>query len=180
MSRKGKMPVEIPNGVEVTVQKNVVSVKGPKGTLTQEVHKEIAVEIQEKEILVTVITNPDDNKKFQGLYRSLIQNMVQGVSAGFSKTLEMIGVGYRAAVKGNLLDLQLGFSHPTQLPIPTGLEVKVENNTKVTVSGADKQAVGQYAADIRAVRPPEVYKGKGVRYQGEYVRRKAGKTGKGK
>lgn len=177
MSRKGRTPIAVPSGVEVTVNDGVVGVKGPKGRLEMPIIKGVTITVDNGEISVTV---PEKNeramRKFQGLTRALVDNMVIGVTKGFEKTLDMIGVGYRAAVKGNDLDLQLGFSHPTALPIPEGIEVKVEKNTRVTISGMDKRAVGEFAACVRRVRPPEPYKGKGVRYTDEYVRRKAGKA----
>lgn len=176
MSRKGKAPIEIPQGVQIDLNDDVVTVKGPKGTLTQVVHPTINVTIEDNVIKLTDKSNSAKNKNFHGLMRSLIQNMVTGVSKGFEKQLEMIGVGYRAAVKGNEIDLQIGKSHPTLLPIPENVTVKVEKNTQIIIQGADLQKIGQFAADIRAQRPPEVYQGKGIRYKGEYVRKKAGKS----
>jgi large subunit ribosomal protein L6 len=178
MSRVGKTPVPLKKGVEVTIKDNTVTIKGPKGTLTQNLMAGITVKEENETLVLSIPEDKEELSAFHGLYRSLINNMVIGVTEGFSKDLELIGVGYRAAVKGNALDLQLGFSHPMLLDIPQGLEVKVEKNTQVTVSGCDKQAVGQFAALVRAKRPPEPYKGKGVRYKNEYVRRKAGKSGK--
>ncbi len=178
MSRVGKTPVPLKKGVEVTIKDNTVTIKGPKGTLTQNLMVGITVKEENETLVLSIPEDKEELSAFHGLYRSLINNMVIGVTEGFSKDLELIGVGYRAAVKGNALDLQLGFSHPMLLDIPQGLEVKVEKNTQVTVSGCDKQAVGQFAALVRAKRPPEPYKGKGVRYKNEYVRRKAGKSGK--
>lgn len=175
MSRKGKLPISIPSGVEVKVTEKEVSVKGPKGQLTQVIVPGVLVNMEDNQILVRVAEG-QESTKFQGLMRTLIDNMVIGVTKGFEKTLDLIGVGFRAAVKGSELDLQLGYSHPTALPIPQGIEVKVEKNTKVIISGADKQAVGEFAASARRVRGPEPYKGKGVRYTDEYVRRKAGKA----
>ena len=178
MSRKGRMPVVIPKGVEVKQIGNAVSVKGPKGTLTQDLVNGIVLNIEPEQLVVSVNGDTRELARFHGLYRALIDNMVIGTSKGFEKRLEMVGVGYRAAVQGNLLDLQIGFSHPTKLPIPAGLSVKVDKNTQISISGIDKQAVGQFAAQIRAMRPPEPYQGKGIRYEGEYVRRKAGKAAK--
>lgn len=178
MSRKAKMPIALPKGVEVKREGNLVTVKGPKGTLSQEVRSSIEIKVEQAELFVTLAPGKEDEKNFLGLYWALISNMVNGVNTHFTKILEMVGVGYRAAVQGNLLDLQLGFSHPVKLPIPKGLQVKVEKNTQIEVTGMDKREVGQFAADIRAKRPPEPYKGKGVRYKDEYVRRKAGKAGK--
>ena len=178
MSRKGKYPIKLPKGVDVNVDGNIVRVKGPKGTLEQEIRSGINVTIDDGEVSVQIAENQSDLKAFQGLYWSLINNMVTGTSEGFEKKLELQGVGYRAVLQGQVVDLQLGFSHPTKLDIPEGLSVAVEKGTKVTISGTDRQMVGQFAAKIRALRPPEPYKGKGVRYVGEYVRRKAGKSGK--
>lgn len=176
MSRKGKQPVPVPKGVEVTVAGNVVSVKGSKGTLSQEVKPMIGVAIEDDVVMVSLKKEDPKHSKWHGLYRTLIENMVIGVSQGFEKSLEMIGVGYRAAVQGNLLDVQVGLSHPTKLPIPEGVQVKIDKGTKILVSGINKQVVGQFAADIRSVRPPEPYQGKGIRYKDEYVRRKSGKA----
>lgn len=176
MTRKAKVPIDIPNGVEVKVDQNNVSVKGPKGQLDQEVMNGVIVKIEDKKVLVELDPNAKDKKNFQGLFHALILNMVNGAAKGFEKELDMIGVGYRAAVQGNLLNLQVGLSHPTNLEIPKGLEVKVEKNTKIIISGADKQLIGQFASTVRSIRPPEPYQGKGIRYTGEYVRRKAGKA----
>lgn len=174
MSRKGKQPISIPKGVEVNVAGSKVSVKGPKGLLELEVMKDIDVKIVEHEIQVSVADASKGN--FHGLYRGLINNMVQGVSVGFEKKLEMQGVGYRAAVKGHMLDIQVGLSHPMEKEIPKDIHVKVEKNTAISITGADKQKVGKFAAEVRAVKPPEPYQGKGIRYFGEHVRRKAGKA----
>lgn len=176
MSRKGKLPIPLPKGVEIKQEGINLSVKGPKQTLTLKVMPFIAVNIVGDEIQISLVKENAEWSKFHGLYRSLINNMVEGVTKGFQKNLEMIGVGYRAAVQGHLLDLQVGFSHPTKLEIPKGIEVKVDKNTQITVSGPDKQQVGQFAANIRAVKPPEPYQGKGIRYANEYVRKKAGKS----
>jgi len=176
MSRKGKLPIPVPQGVEVKVSKTEISVKGPKGMLQQPLVEGIEVQVEDNQILVTLGSELKGQESFHGLYRTLIDNMILGTTKGFEKHLQMIGVGYRAAVKGNVLDIQAGFSHPTTLPIPEGIEVKVEKNTSVTISGIDKQKVGQFAANIRAKRPPEPYQGKGIRYKGEYVRKKAGKA----
>ncbi len=175
MSRKGNQPIALPKGVEIQVQKNQVTVKGPKGTLSHVICDGIVVTIEDNQCLVTVAEGSNGMARWHGLYRSIIANMVIGTSTGFQKTLELIGVGYRAAVKGHIVDLQLGYSHPTSLEIPKGVSVKVEKNT-ITLEGADKQQVGQLAADIRAMRPPEPYQGKGIRYTNEYVRKKAGKA----
>lgn len=176
MSRKGKLPIPLPTGVEVSVTKDEVTVKGPKGTIHQKLVPAIQVQLEGNQVIVGLAENHEDEGHFHGLYRSLIQNMVVGTSNGFDKKLEMIGVGYRASVMGHELDLQIGFSHPTRLPIPQGLTVKVEKNTNIHITGIDKQAVGQFAASIRSVRPPEPYQGKGIRYAGEFVRKKAGKA----
>jgi large subunit ribosomal protein L6 len=176
MSRKGKLPIPVPKDVEVKLSDTEVSVKGPKGTLRQEIKKGIKVQREGNELNVILADDADDMGNFHGLYRTLIANMITGTTTGFQTKLEMIGVGYRAAVQGKLLDLQIGFSHPTKLPIPEGLQVVVEKNTQITVSGADKQEVGQFAATVRSKRPPEPYQGKGIRYSGEFVRKKAGKA----
>jgi len=176
MSRKGKLPIPLPKGVEVKVTGAEVMVKGPKGSLHQPMVPGLQVKIEDGHVLVALENEESDLNHFHGLYRTLIYNMVVGATEGFEKKLEMIGVGYRAAVQGELLDLQLGFSHPTKLPIPKGLTVKVDKNTQISISGSDKRLVGQFAATIRSKRPPEPYQGKGIRYVGEYVRKKAGKA----
>jgi large subunit ribosomal protein L6 len=177
MSRIGRAPIAIPSGVTVKFNDGAIEVKGPKGVLTESLPKVIAVEIDANEIR---FTRPDDRSEYRalhGLARALTANMVAGVTDGFAKHLEIQGVGYRAEVKGKSLNLLLGFSHPVEMPVPTGLSVSVDGTTKIKVEGMNKQLVGQFAADIRAHRPPEPYKGKGVRYLGEHVRRKVGKTG---
>jgi len=176
MSRKGNQPVPLPKGVDVNVNGLTVTVKGPKGSLNQQIQEGINVKVEGDHVIVALAETHPHSGNFHGLYRTLIQNMVEGTTNGFDKKLEMIGVGYRAAVQGDLLDLQLGFSHPTKLPIPVGLTIKVEKNTLITISGFDKHLVGQFAAIIRSKRPPEPYQGKGIRYAGEYVRKKAGKS----
>jgi large subunit ribosomal protein L6 len=176
MSRKGKLPILIPKGVEVKVSSKEIAVKGPKGSLQQELLPGIHVRVEDGHIIVGLTEKHQTEGNFHGLYRSIISNMVIGTSQGFEKKLEMIGVGYRAAVQGLNLDLQIGFSHPTQLKIPEGVHVKIEKNTLIIISGTDKQKVGQFAASVRAVKPPEPYQGKGIRYEGEYVRKKAGKA----
>lgn len=178
MSRKGKLPVVLPNGVEVNVKDGHVTVKGPKGSLTQKLVPGITFAIESSQVVVGVENESVELNRFHGLYRTLLDNMVTGTTKGFEKILEMIGVGYRAAVQGPLLDLQLGFSHPTKLQIPHGIQVKVDKNTLISITGIDAQVVGQFAAEVRAMRPPEPYQGKGIRYQGEFVRRKAGKAAK--
>ena len=176
MSRVGEQPIVIPKGVEITVKDDVVTVKGKKATLEQKLMPCIVVTIEENVALVTLAKGCEEMNNFQGLFRSLINNMVIGVTEGFNKILEMTGVGFRATVQGNMLDLQLGFSHPTKVNIPEGIEVKVEKNTVMHISGSDKQVVGQFAAQVRAMKKPEPYKGKGIAYRDEYIRRKAGKT----
>ncbi|MDN3507118.1 MAG: 50S ribosomal protein L6 [Simkaniaceae bacterium] len=180
MSRYGNSPIPLPGGVEVKKAGNKVNVKGPKGQLEVDVKDGIEVAVEETQVLVTRDEQSQLPSAMHGLYRSLINNMVVGVEKGFEKRLSLIGVGYRAAVAGNLLDLQLGFSHPTKVEIPQGINVKVEKSTTIIIDGIDKQVVGQFAATVRALRPPEPYKGKGVRYENEYVRKKAGKAAKGK
>ena len=179
MSRIGKKPVIIPDGVEVKFENNVLTAKGPLGTETVDVRPEISVKIEGNEIVVDVHNHEDRKARaLWGLTRTLINNAVEGVKNGFTKKLEIQGVGYRANMEGSNLNLVLGFSHPILITPPEGIKIAVEANTKITVTGSNKQAVGDVAAEIRSKRPPEVYKGKGVRYEGEYVRRKAGKTGK--
>ena len=180
MSRLGKTPIELPKGVEVKVTDAVLEVKGPKGTLNRDLPLGIDVKVEENLLKVTFDEKSSLDKAWYGLYRALINNMVIGVSAGFEKKLSLIGVGYRAALKGSKIELALGYSNPRQLDLPEGLKVDIEKNTLITISGLDKHAVGQFAANIRSLRPPEPYKGKGVRYVDEYVRRKAGKAAKGK
>ncbi|MBJ31022.1 MAG: 50S ribosomal protein L6 [Acidimicrobiaceae bacterium] len=179
MSRIGKAPIPVPSGVEVTIDGRRVAVKGPKGELDLEVPGEITVRQDGEEL---VVERPDDERQsraLHGLARSLVNNMVVGVSEGFSKELQIVGVGYRAAAKGSDgLELQLGFSHPVNVTAPAGITFDVPEPTRIIVSGTDKQVVGQVAADIRSYRKPEPYKGKGVRYLGEHVARKAGKAAK--
>jgi len=179
MSRIGSKPISVPQGVEITVDNNnVVTVKGPLGALSQEINKDINIEQVDN---VLNITRPTDNKKHKslhGLSRTLISNMVQGVSAGFQKKLELVGVGYKANKQGNKLVLNLGYSHPIEMIDPEGLTIEVPTQTEIIVKGIDKQRVGNYAAKIRDHRKPEPYKGKGVKYSGEVIRRKEGKTGK--
>ena len=177
MSRVGKMPVALPSGVDVKIDGSQVTVKGSKGELSRVFHERVAIEMNDGEL---VVTRPDDareSKALHGLSRSLLNNMVVGVSEGFTKELEIQGVGYRAALKGRDVELQVGFSHSVLVQAPEGITFEVPEPTKITVTGIDKEKVGQVAANIRKVRPPEPYKGKGIRYVGEYVRRKAGKAG---
>ncbi|MCH2421957.1 MAG: 50S ribosomal protein L6 [Acidimicrobiales bacterium] len=179
MSRIGKAPITVPSGVEVQIQGRQVAVKGPKGELDIEVPVDITVRQDGEEILVERSDDERRNRALHGLTRSLVNNMVLGVSEGFSKELQIVGVGYRAAAKGsNALELQLGFSHPVNVEAPAGISFDVPEPTRIIVSGIDKQVVGQVAADIRSYRKPEPYKGKGVRYLGEHVARKAGKAAK--
>lgn len=179
MSRIGKLPIEIPSGVSVVIDNNNLRVEGPKGNLELKYPKTIELEHVENELLVKI---PEDYTKQQnidhGLYRSLIANMVTGVTEGFSKTLQIEGTGYRASKQGNNLVMNLGFSHQVTMPDPEGIEVEVPNDRTIVVKGIDKQLVGLHAANIRKWRKPEPYKGKGIRYEGEHVRRKVGKTGK--
>lgn len=178
MSRIGKSPVEIPDKVNVEIQGNTVKAAGPLGTLELTLRPEVKAEKQDNKIIVSRVSDDRKARSLHGLSRTLVANLVNGVSKGFQKRLEIHGVGYRAALDGANLNLSLGYSHPVKIEPPTGIEIKVEGNNKIVVSGADKQAVGDIAALIRSKRPPEVYKGKGIRYEGEYVRRKAGKAGK--
>ncbi len=179
MSRIGKMPVDVPQGVEVKVDgANVVSVKGPLGTLSEKIDSAITVSVEDGVITVTRPNDLKRNKALHGLSRALIANMVTGVSKGYEKKLMIIGVGYRAAKKGKVLDLQLGFSHPVEMEDPAGITTEVPSQTEIVVKGIDKQLVGNYAAKIRDLRRPEPYKGKGIRYENEYVARKEGKTAK--
>lgn len=179
MSRIGKNPIIIPAGVDVKLDGNVLTVKGAKGTLTQKIRQEITVKIEGTEIVVTRNNDEKTARSLHGLTRTLIANMVEGVSNGFTKTLEVNGIGYRAQKQGSNLVMNLGFSHQVIMPEIEGISIDVPNPNLVVVSGPDKQVVGQFAAEIREKRPPEPYKGKGIRYQGEYVRRKEGKAGKG-
>lgn len=178
MSRVGKKPITIPNGVEVTIDGNTVTVKGPKGTLTRQIHPDMTVK---KEDNVLKVERPSDDRIHRALHgttRSIIANMVEGVSNGFSKTLELVGVGYRAQKKGKTVVLSVGYSHPVEVQEPEGIELEVPSATQIVVKGIDKEKVGAVAANIRAVREPEPYKGKGIKYSDERIRRKEGKTGK--
>jgi large subunit ribosomal protein L6 len=176
MSRIGRMPVSIAKGVEVQQANGTVKVKGPKGQIELSLHPDMSVVIDGGEVRVERPSDHKDHRALHGLTRSLISNMVQGVTEGFSKTLEIVGVGYRAESKAQGITLHLGFSHPIEYVPVDGVSLECPNQTTVVVSGVDKQKVGQTAAEIRSFRPPEPYKGKGIRYQGEHVRRKAGKT----
>jgi len=177
MSRIGKQPVAIPSGVTVQIDGRDVMVKGPKGEVGNRLPAEISAVIDDGHVRVERSGDDPRDKAMHGLARSLVANMVEGVTQGFTKRLEIIGVGYRAEASGNMVRLNLGYSHPIEYPVPPGIEVKTPTPTSIEVSGADKQAVGQVASELRAMRPTEPYKGKGIKYEGEYVRRKAGKTG---
>jgi large subunit ribosomal protein L6 len=179
MSRIGKQPIEIPGGVDITVgDGNVVTVKGPRGELTQTMHANMSITVDDG---VARVERPDDqgfNRGLHGLTRTLLANMVEGVTKGYEKKLEIVGVGYRAAMKGKDIEVQAGYSHPVLVAVPDGIEFEVPAPTQIVVRGNDKQAVGEIAAKIRKIRKPEPYKGKGIRYEGEYVRKKAGKAAK--
>lgn len=178
MSRIGKMPVHVPAGVDVTIDGTTVTVKGKKGELTRTFQPTMIIKQEGDEIIITPADDERQTNAFWGLTRSLLNNMVQGVSEGFEKKLELVGVGYRASLKGKDLEMQLGFSHPVLVKCPEGITFEVPSQNEINVLGASKEQVGQVAADIRKWRKPEPYKGKGIRYVGEYVRRKAGKAGK--
>ncbi|ABS35634.1 50S ribosomal protein L6 [Clostridium botulinum] len=179
MSRVGKLPVAIPNGVTVTVTPdNVVTVKGPKGELVKAMSNKINIAVEDNSVVVTRDNDHKDVRALHGLTRALVNNMVTGVNEGYVKTLELIGVGYRAQLQGKKLVLSLGFSHPVEMEAVSGVEFEVEGGTKVKVKGIDKELVGAVAADIRKWRKPEPYKGKGIKYENEVIRRKEGKTGK--
>jgi len=176
MSRLGKLPIKIPAGTQIKFENGLLTVKGAKGELKREIHKLVKLEITENEIIVSVKNQEEKNERsLWGLFRTLISNMVVGVNDGFSKKLEVNGVGYRAAVSGNKLNLNLGFSHPIEFLLPDGISAVVEGNV-VTISGSDKQMVGEISAQIRRLRKPEPYKGKGIKYSDEVIRRKEGKT----
>lgn len=178
MSRIGKMPVTIPSGVDIKIDGNHVTVKGSKGELSRDFHDRMSFEEEDGEIIVTRPDDTRESKALHGLSRALLNNMVVGVTDGFAKELEIQGIGYRAALKGKNVELQVGFSHSVIVEAPNGITFEVPEPTRINVTGIDKEMVGQAAANIRKVRPPEPYKGKGIRYAGEYVRRKAGKAGK--
>lgn len=180
MSRIGRKPIAVPSGVDVTLNNTVITVKGPKGTLTRELHKDMKVTVENNEITVV---RPSDNKLHRSLHgttRSVVNNMVSGVTEGFSKSLELVGVGYRASKSGDKIVLNVGYSHPVEITPEAGIEFEVPANTKIIVKGIDKERVGAYAAKIRSVREPEPYKGKGIKYEGERIIRKEGKAGKKK
>ena len=175
MSRIGRKPIVVPSGVTVTIDPGVVRVHGPKGELSERIHRDMTVALEGEEILVTRPTDRGEHRALHGLTRSLVANMVEGVTSGFQKTLEIQGVGYRAQLKGRDIELALGYSHPVPIKAPDGIEFEVPQPTRIVVKGNSKQLVGEIAANIRKKRPPEPYKGKGIRYEGEYVARKVGK-----
>lgn len=178
MSRIGKMPVAIPSGVEVAIDGNTVTVKGGKGELTRTFSDIMSIKVEDGNVIVERSDDSREAKSLHGLTRTLIHNMIVGVSEGYTKKLELVGVGYRAALKGTDLELQLGYSHPVVVPAPENIAFEVPSQTEIIVKGISKEQVGQVAANIRAWRKPEPYKGKGIRYEGEYVRRKLGKAAK--
>jgi large subunit ribosomal protein L6 len=178
MSRIGRLPITVPSTVDVTIDGRQLTVKGPKGTLSRSLHPDMTVTREEDALVVTRPTEQKTHKQLHGLTRTLVNNMVVGVTDGYRKGLEITGVGYRAALNGNKLTLNLGYSHPIEIDPPAGISFEVENPTRLAVVGIDKELVGQIAAQVRSTRKPEPYKGKGVRYAGEKIRRKAGKAGK--
>ena len=179
MSRIGKLPIPVPAGVEVKIDGSTVSVKGPKGELTETFNKNMTISMNDdNQVIVERPNDERQNRALHGLTRSLINNMVIGVSEGYSKTLELVGVGYRASLKGDKLDMTLGYSHPVDVQAAEGIKFECPDATTIIISGVDKQLVGQTAAEIRSLRAPEPYKGKGIRYQGEHIRRKEGKAAK--
>ena len=178
MSRIGKKPIEIPAGVSIEINNATVTVKGPKGELSRSFNPDIEIKVEENVINVSRPSDAKEHRALHGTTRALLSNMVEGVSKGFEKGLELIGVGYRAQKQGTKLVLNVGYSHPVEIEPEAGVEIEVPSNTKVIVKGTNKERVGALAANIRDVRPPEPYKGKGIRYEGEFVRRKEGKTGK--
>lgn len=181
MSRIGRMPIPVPQGVDVTIDGNAVAVKGPKGVLHREFNSNMTIRLEDGKLLVERSTDSLTDRSLHGLSRTLLNNMVTGVTAGFQKTLELVGVGYKASKQGNKLVLAVGYSHPVEIDPPEGIEIHVPAPNRVMVKGVDKEKVGAIAANIRSVREPEPYKGKGIKYEGEHIRRKAGKTGgKGK
>jgi len=176
MSRIGKKPIDLPKGVQVAVTGRNISVKGPKGTLARELHPDVVVKVEGEKLLVSPVRDEKELARYHGLTRTLVNNMVLGVTEGFTKRLKLVGVGYRASNQGKNLNMSLGFSHPVNFEPPTGIDVKVDANTTIIVSGADKEMVGQVAAKIRGFRPPEPYHGKGVRYEDERIMTKVGKA----
>ncbi len=178
MSRIGRQPIVIPSSVQVQLEGNKVIVKGPKGELQREVHRDMHVHLDDGRLIVTRPSDLPYHRALHGLTRALLANMVTGVSNGFSKTLELLGVGYRAQQMGQNIQIAVGYSHPVDVKAPQGIMLEVEGTSRIHIRGVDKELVGQTAAEIRGIRPPEPYKGKGIRYEGEHVRRKAGKAGK--
>lgn len=178
MSRIGKLPIEIPQGVEITIDGQTITAKGPLGTESVNVREEVEITKVDNTIVLVRKNEERKTRALHGLSRTLVANAINGVKTGFEKKLELQGVGYRASMQGTTLNLALGYSHPINIEPPAGITIVVEANTKISIKGSNKQTVGDVAAEIRSKRPPEVYKGKGVRYEGEYVRRKAGKAGK--
>lgn len=178
MSRIGRMPVSLPAGVEVKVDGNIITVKGPKGQLSQEISKLVKVSVEDGELSLTRGGDLKEERQQHGLARALVNNMVTGVTAGYEKKLQLVGVGYKAEKKGKVLVMNLGYSHPVEMEDPEGIATEVTSPTEIVVKGIDKALVGNYSANIRKWRKPEPYKAKGVRYEGEYIRRKEGKTGK--
>jgi large subunit ribosomal protein L6 len=177
MSRVGKAPIDLPQGVEVQVEGGLIRVRGPKGELEQRLRPEVQVSVEEGQLVVKRGSDNKQHRAYHGLTRALLANMVQGVSTGFQKALDIVGVGYRAEKRGDMVVLNVGYSHEVRYPEPEGITLTTPAPTQIVVEGIDKQKVGQVAAELRSVRPPEPYKGKGIRYRGEQVRRKAGKTG---
>ena len=177
MSRIGRKPITRPDNVKVTMNDDIIIVEGPKGVLTQKIPQDISIEINDSELLVTRPSDAKNHRSLHGLTRALVANMVDGVSKGFEKKLELVGVGYRAQMQGSKLVINIGFSHPVEVEPPQGIEFEVPAATKITIKGIDKQLVGHTAAHIRDIRKPEPYKGKGIKYEGEIIRRKAGKAG---
>jgi large subunit ribosomal protein L6 len=175
MSRIGRQPIPVPSGVELTIDRDLVKVKGPKGELQERVSRDMSITQEDGQVVVSRPSDRRDHRALHGLTRSLVANMVQGVTDGFEKKLEIQGVGYRAALRGKDIELSVGYSHPVTIQAPAGIEFEVPQPTRITVRGSSKQVVGETAARIRKVRPPEPYKGKGIRYEGEYVQRKVGK-----
>jgi large subunit ribosomal protein L6 len=178
MSRIGKIPVKVPDKINVSIEQDNITIKGPKGQLSRTIPESIVISKESDSIQVSPKNKSMKSQQIYGLYRRLIANMIQGVTEGFQKKLTLQGVGYRSQVQGKKLILSVGYSHPVEIPAPEGILISVEANTNVLVSGIDKELVGQVAANIRSIRPPEPYKGKGIRYEGEYVRQKVGKAGK--
>jgi large subunit ribosomal protein L6 len=178
MSRIGKLPISIPQGVKVSLTGDLLKVEGPKGSLTQRISPKVGISVSDGKIVFSRPTETRESRMFQGLMRSLVANMVTGVAQGFERRLEITGVGYRAEVQGDTLVMSLGFSHPVKYPLPKGVKAEVDKMTSIILRGADMQVLGQAAANIRGLKPPEPYKGKGIKYQAERVRRKAGKAGK--